>query len=77
LEKQLSQTTLLEKQLELKTKISELEGKMESDTKVTTDLLNKQIKAEMDVFKNNIQSNSSGFSSMFQWLLPGDGEEDA
>ena len=73
-EKQLSQTTVLEKQLELKTKISELESKMEADTKVTTDLLKKQINSEMDAFKNNIQKDRS---PLVAWLLPGDDEEDA
>jgi len=73
-EKQLLQTTALEKQLELKTKIADLESKMEADTKITTDLLNKQIKSEMDVFANNIQKNRS---PLVAWLLPGDDEEDA
>jgi TP901 family phage tail tape measure protein len=70
LEKQLLQTTVLEKQLELKGKISKLEEDMEKDTKVTNDLLAKQIQAEVDAFKNNIQRNEfeRGFVAMFGGL---------
>lgn len=74
LQKQLEQTTNLEKQLELKQKIAVLEGDMATDTAEMGKKLSDQINAEISIFEKNIQKDRS---PLVAWLLPGDDEEDA